>query len=285
VHRRRRAQTQSQESPENRSKRLEVSVEGTQPQPAGATAGYLPQKSDVVRDLFDRIAARYDRANTAMTGGMDELWRRAAIGQLHVADDARLLDLCCGTGALARAMARKVPEGCVDAIDFSPKMLDIARAHAGPRNIDWHQADVLSLPFEDATFDGAAMAFSMRNIVDIGACLREVARVLKPGASFVNLEIGKPPNALWRRMFYFYFYNVLPVIGGAAGGDAAAYRYLPQSLVSFPDADALAALFQANKFAHVRYVRLAGGILTMHIGTTDRAPNGHSTSAIKDLLA
>ncbi|MBV8171597.1 MAG: bifunctional demethylmenaquinone methyltransferase/2-methoxy-6-polyprenyl-1,4-benzoquinol methylase UbiE [Candidatus Eremiobacteraeota bacterium] len=262
-----------------------MSVEGAQPQQAGALTGYLPHKSDVVRDLFDRIAVRYDRANTMMTAGMDELWRVAAADQLHVADDARLLDLCCGTGGLSRVMARKVPEGSVDAVDFSSKMLDVARARPGPRNIEWHQADVLALPFEDATFDGAAMGFSMRNIVDIGACLREVARVLKPGATFVNLEISKPPNALWRRLFYFYFYNVLPLIGGAAGGDAAAYRYLPQSLVSFPDADALAALFQADKFAHVRYVRLMGGIVAMHIGTTDRAPNGRSIAPGKDLLA
>ena len=184
-------------------------------------------------------------------------------------------------------MARRVPEGMVDAIDFSPKMLDIARAHAAPHNVNYHEGDALALPFERATFDGAAMGYSMRNIVDIGACLREVARVLKPGASFVNLEISKPPNPTWRRLFYFYFYNVLPVIGGIAGSDPAAYRYLPQSLVSFPDADGLAALFQQNGFAHVRYIRLMGGALALHIGTTERAPNanGNHASLHADLLA
>lgn len=244
-------------------------------------------KGSVVRELFDRIAARYDRANTVMTGGMDVLWRKAAVNQLHAADDGRLLDLCCGTGLLARAMARRVPEGLVDAIDFSPKMLEVARAHASPGNIAYHEGDVLALPFESATFDGAAMGYSLRNIVDIPACLREIARVLRPGASFVNLEVSKPPNALWRGMFYFYFYNMVPVIGAWVGGDAPAYRYLPQSLVSFPDADGLAALFQANGFAHVRYVRLMGGASALHIGTKERVPSVNRTDLplTADLLA
>ena len=228
-------------------------------------------KGSAVRDLFDRIAIRYDRANTAMTAGMDELWRMAAVNQLHVADDAHLLDLCCGTGALSRAMARRVPEGLVEGVDFSENMLSVARARTPqPSNVVYHQADVLTLPFEPRTFDAAAMGFSMRNIVDIPACLREIARVLKPGGSFINLEVSKPPNPLWRRAFFLYFYNVLPVIGSIVGGDAAAYRYLPQSLVNFPDPEALAALFLRNGFAHVRYVRIMGGVVALHIGTKER---------------
>jgi demethylmenaquinone methyltransferase/2-methoxy-6-polyprenyl-1,4-benzoquinol methylase len=239
-------------------------------------------KGSVVRDLFDRIAFRYDRANTAMTGGMDELWRRAAVNHLNVAEDAHVLDLCCGTGALSRAMARRVPEGLVDAVDFSPNMLAVARAHASPGNVVYHQTDVLALPFDAQTFDAAAMGFSMRNVVDIPACLREIARVLKPGASFINLEVSRPPNALWRRAFFFYFYNVLPIVGRIVGGDAAAYRYLPQSLVNFPDNDQLAALFSHNGFAHVRYVRLMGGVAAMHIGTKERV---HSNADMEGLLA
>ena len=229
-------------------------------------------KGSVVRDLFDRIAARYDLANTAMTAGLDELWRRQAVGLLQVADDGHLLDLCCGTGALSRDLARIAPEGLVDGVDFSANMLEIARARRSSGNIVYHQADVLALPFADNFFDGAAMGYSLRNIVDVPACLREVARVLKPGASFVNLEVSKPPNPLWRRAFYAYFYRVLPVIGRIAGGDAAAYRYLPQSLVNFPDADALAQLFKVNGFVHVRYIGLLGGVAALHVGTKERIP-------------
>jgi demethylmenaquinone methyltransferase/2-methoxy-6-polyprenyl-1,4-benzoquinol methylase len=125
---------------------------------------------------------------------------------------------------------------------------------------------VLHLPFDDSTFDGATMGFSMRNVVDIGASLREAARVLKPGALFVNLEVSKPPNAIWRAGFNAYFNSIVPLIGRFVGGDAAAYRYLPQSLVNFPDADALAVLFAQNGYRHVRYVRLMGGVAALHIG-------------------
>ena len=112
------------------------------------------------------------------------------------------------------------------------------------------------------------MGFSLRNIADIGACLREIRRVLRPGGRFVNLEIGKPQNALLRRAFFAYFYGVLPLIGGVVGGDRAAYRYLPQSLVNFPDARSLAELFKANGFPKVRCVPLMGGIAYLHIGVT-----------------
>src|SRR4029077_2946165 len=147
-------------------------------------------------------------------------------------------------------------------VDFTPQMLEIARAHTAAKNVEYREADVLSLPFDDASFDGATMGFSMRNVVDIGACLREIARVLKPGAAFVNLEVSKPPNPLMRRAFYAYFYWMVPLIGRLFGGDAVACRELPQSLVNFPDADALGALFKANGFANVRFARMMGGVAT-----------------------
>lgn len=227
-------------------------------------------KGGGVREMFGRIAGRYDLVNTVMTGGIDAIWRRKAVACLDVSPGANLIDLCCGTGALTRDLARHA--GDVIGIDFTPQMLEIARAHTSEKNIEYREGDVLSLPFADATFDGATMGFSMRNVVEIGACLREVARVLKPGAPFVNLEVSKPRNAFMRRAFYAYFYGIVPLIGRFVGGDAAAYRYLPQSLVNFPDADALAALFSANGFDAVRYIPLAGGVATLHVGAKSKAP-------------
>ncbi len=222
--------------------------------------------------MFDRIAGRYDIANTVMTGGVDALWRKQAASSLMLAPDARVLDLCCGTGALTRELARRVPAGHVTGVDFSPQMLSVARAHAGPRNTTYQEADVLRLPFDSGSFDAAAMAFSMRNVTDIGACLREVARVLKAGGSFVNLEVGKPENPLLRRAFFGYFYGVIPLLGGLVGGDRMAYRYLPQSLINFPTARALATLFKDNGFPHTRSVSLMGGVANLHIGTTNAVP-------------
>ena len=229
-------------------------------------------KGGGVREMFGRIAGRYDLVNTVMTGGIDAVWRRKAAACLDASPDARLVDLCCGTGALTRDLARRASAGSVVGIDFTPQMLAIARAHTAEKNVEYREGDVLSLPFTDASFDGATMGFSMRNVVDIGRCLREVSRVLKPGASFVNLEVSKPRNPLMRRAFYAYFYGMVPLIGRFLGGDAAAYRYLPQSLVNFPDADALAALLGANGFAAVRYVPLMGGVATLHVGTKAKAP-------------
>ena len=223
-------------------------------------------KGGVVRDMFGRIAGRYDLVNTVMTGGVDAVWRRRALGQLHVAQDAALVDLCCGTGVLTRDAATKVPRGRVVGIDFTPQMLSIAKLRTTEPNVEYVEGDVLALPFPDASFDGATMAFSMRNVVDIGACLRETARVLKPGATFVNLEVSKPPNPLWRQMFYAYFYRAVPLIGRLIGGDAAAYRYLPESLVNFPDAQPLAALFAQSGFTAAGFVRMMGGIATIHYG-------------------
>jgi len=216
--------------------------------------------------MFGRIAKRYDVANTVMTGGLDARWRARAVAMLGVDRRAAVLDLCCGTGALARAAARAVPDGSVVGIDFSQPMLDVARTRGGPTNVSYAEGDVLALPFADAQFDGATMGFSMRNVVDIQRCLREIARVLKPGARFVNLEVSRPQNPLLRRMFSAYFYGFVPVIGGVAGGDLAAYRYLPQSLVNFPDPEALAELFTGNGFSNVRYLGLMGGISTLHVG-------------------
>ena len=224
-------------------------------------------KGGVIREMFGRIAGRYDVVNTVMTGGVDAMWRRRAVSSLEIGDDAALVDLCCGTGMLTRDAARVVPRGRAVGIDFTPQMLAIARTQTREPNVTFVEGDVLSMPFDDATFDGATMGFSLRNVIDIGACLREVARVLKPGATFVNLEVSKPPNPLVRRAFYAYFYGLVPLIGRIVGGDAAAYRYLPQSLVNFPDADGLAVLFASSGFTHVRYVRLMGGVAALHLGT------------------
>jgi demethylmenaquinone methyltransferase/2-methoxy-6-polyprenyl-1,4-benzoquinol methylase len=225
-------------------------------------------KGSAVREMFDKIAGRYDIANTVMTGGVDVLWRKEAAGSLMLSTDARVLDLCCGTGALTRELARRVPHGHVTGVDFSPRMLAVARDHEGPANITYEEDDVLELPYESGTFEAATMAFSMRNVTDIATCLREIARVLKPAGSFVNLEVGKPSNPLLRRAFFTYFYGVIPFLGGLVGGDRAAYRYLPQSLINFPDARALALLFKNNGFPHTRCVALTFGVANLHIGTT-----------------
>ncbi|MEO6990899.1 MAG: bifunctional demethylmenaquinone methyltransferase/2-methoxy-6-polyprenyl-1,4-benzoquinol methylase UbiE [Candidatus Baltobacteraceae bacterium] len=227
-------------------------------------------KSIYVRDMFAAIAPRYDAANRVLTAGVDELWRRRAVRELAAPSGGRLLDVCCGTGDLAFHIARSNPTLRVEAVDFCEPMLEAARKRqvrerSGAR-VTFAIADALALPYPDGTFEGATMGFAMRNVVDISATLREVRRVLRPGARFVNLDVSKAPNPLFRRAFDVYFYHVVPFVGGLVGGSQSAYRYLPNSLTNYPDADALAARFADAGFRESRYRRFAGGAIAIHVG-------------------
>jgi demethylmenaquinone methyltransferase/2-methoxy-6-polyprenyl-1,4-benzoquinol methylase len=228
------------------------------------------EKSIYVREMFASIAPRYDATNRLLTGGVDERWRRRAVRELAVPHGARVLDLCCGTGDLTFHLLRSDPSLQVTGVDFCEPMLEGARKRADQRRTagaTFEQGDVLALPYPDGAFDGAIMGFAMRNVVDIGASLREARRVLAPGARFVNLDVSKAPNPWFRRLFDLYFYKVVPFVGGLVGGSRSAYRYLPNSLTNFPNADDLAARFTDAGFRDVRYVRLGGGAIAMHVGT------------------
>jgi demethylmenaquinone methyltransferase/2-methoxy-6-polyprenyl-1,4-benzoquinol methylase len=227
-------------------------------------------KALYVREMFAAIAPRYDATNRILTAGVDEAWRRRAIAELRVPEEARLLDLCCGTGDLVFHLLRRQPRAAVTGTDFCAPMLAGARARAQRedpgRRAQFVEADVMALPFADHSFDGATMGFSMRNVVDIVATLKEARRVLKPGARFVNLDVSKAPNPIFRRLFNVYFYGLVPLIGGLFGGSKSAYRYLPNSLTNYPDADGLAERFRTAGFADVRYIRLGGGAVAIHLG-------------------
>lgn len=228
-------------------------------------------KALYVRQMFAEIAPRYDATNKILTAGADEGWRKRAVAELAPPHGGRILDLCCGTGDLAFHLARTDPTLDVTGADFCTPMLDGARTRAVREDraarTAFVEADVMALPFPDASFDGATMGFSMRNVVDIVATLREARRILKPGARFVNLDVSKAPNPLFRRLFNLYFYGLVPLVGGLVGGSKSAYRYLPNSLTNYPDANALAEHFRSAGFSDVRYVRLGGGAIAVHVGT------------------
>jgi demethylmenaquinone methyltransferase/2-methoxy-6-polyprenyl-1,4-benzoquinol methylase len=228
-------------------------------------------KGAYVREMFAAIAPRYDRANRLLTAGVDEAWRRRAVAELAAPRGGRVADLCCGTGDLVFHLLRTDPSLEVSGVDFTPPMLDGARARARREDpagrASFVEGDVTRLPFEDASFDGATMGFSMRNVVDVVATLREARRILKPGARFVNLDVTKPRNPLVRRFFGVYFYGLVPLVGGLVGGSKTAYRYLPNSLTNFPDADGLAERFRTAGFRDVRTIRLGFGAIALHVGT------------------
>jgi demethylmenaquinone methyltransferase / 2-methoxy-6-polyprenyl-1,4-benzoquinol methylase len=238
-----------------------------------ATPVPVPPSSDkgaYVREMFARIAPRYDVANRVLTAGMDERWRKRAIALLAPPRGGRVLDLCCGTGDVVFHLLRTDPSLQVTGIDFCAPMLDGARArapHEARGDATFVEGDVMALPFENASFDGATMGFSLRNVVDIEQVLREILRVLRPGARFVNLDVSKAPNPLFKRCFDLYFYNVVPWVGGLVGGSRQAYTYLPNSLTNHPNADDLRDRFTRAGFADAGYARLMGGSIAIHYGT------------------
>ena len=221
--------------------------------------------------MFAAIAPRYDAANRVLTAGVDEAWRRRAVRELGLGAQGVVLDLCTGTGDLAFHLTRAMRGIRVTAVDFCEPMLQSARDRSRREDpqarIAFVEADVLALPFPDRSFDGATMGFSMRNVVDINATLREIRRVLRPGARFVNLDVSRPSSPFVRKAFELYFYGLVPLIGGWIGGSQAAYRYLPQSLTNYPDARKLAERFSEAGFEQVRVVLLGMGAIAIHVGS------------------
>jgi demethylmenaquinone methyltransferase / 2-methoxy-6-polyprenyl-1,4-benzoquinol methylase len=221
-------------------------------------SGRLP--SEGVQRMFDRIAPVYDTMNRVMTAGLDQRWRKATV-RAAVQPGDHVLDACCGTGDLAVA-ARKAGAGHVIGIDFSERMLERARRKAP--ELEWMQADVLALPFEDGSFDAAVVGFGVRNVEDLEAGLRELRRVLRSGGRLGILEITTPRG--WFAPFYrVWFDHVVPLLGRLLPG-GSAYTYLPASVRRFPGPEELAELLGACDFQAVGFRLFAGGIVALHVG-------------------
>jgi len=236
------------------------------------TRNLTGDKGTFVREMFARIAPRYDLANRVLTGGLDERWRRRAIRLLASPQAGRVLDCCCGTGDLVFGLLRSDPTLDVTGIDFCAPMLERARHRAQHvrATASFVEGDVMAMPFENDAFDGATMGFSLRNVVDVDATLREVLRVLRPGARFVSLDVTKAPNPTYKRLFDLYFYRVVPWVGGIVGGSRAAYAYLPNSLTHHPNAPELRDRFTRAGFTGAGYVPLMGGAIAVHYGIKGR---------------
>jgi demethylmenaquinone methyltransferase/2-methoxy-6-polyprenyl-1,4-benzoquinol methylase len=219
-------------------------------------AGRLP--ADGVRAMFDRIAPVYDLMNRVMTAGLDRRWRRATAEAVVQPGDL-VLDACCGTGDLAVAGARA--GGRVTGLDFSERMLERARRKAPA--LEWVQGDLLALPFPDGSFDAATVGFGIRNVEDVGAALRELRRVLRPGGRLGVLEITRP-RGLLRHFYGLWFDRIVPLLGRVLPG-GAAYTYLPASVRRFPAPEDLARVLERAGFANVRFRLFAGGIVALHV--------------------
>jgi len=221
-----------------------------------------------VRDMFGRVAHRYDLANHLLSFNIDRYWRARTVARVrHILTrpEARVLDICCGTGDLVRALQRgRHGETPAMGSDFCHPMLLAARAKLGGGPL--FEADALELPLVDAALDLITVAFGFRNLANYDAGLREMRRVLRPGGVAAILEFSQPPNPLFGALYGFYSRRLLPAIGGAISGARDAYTYLPESVVKFPAPEELAEMMRAAGFPHVEFERLTGGIVALHLG-------------------
>jgi len=217
---------------------------------------------DGVRDMFDRITPVYDLMNRVMTLGLDRRWRRlAATAAVQPGD--RVLDACCGTGDLA--LADLAAGGAVTGLDFSPRMLERARAKSTA--VEWVRGDALALPFADGAFDAATVGFGVRNLSDLERGLCELRRVLRPGGRLACLEITRPRGVL-RPFFGVWFEGVVPLLGRLIPG-GEAYAYLPASVRRFPGPEELAAICARAGFSQIRWRMLGGGIVALHTAVAE----------------
>ena len=225
--------------------------------------------------MFSRIAPRYDFLNHLLSFSLDKIWRKRTAQRFrHILTraDARVLDLCCGTGDLTLALWREGNRGDrsgaqIIGSDFAHPMLCLAHkkyADKGPQQ--YAEADVLNLPFRDASFDLVTAAFGFRNLANYEAGLREIGRVLKSGGEVGILEFTEPKSSPIASVYRFYLRRIVPRIGGVISGSRAAYAYLPVSVSKFPSAEELAALMAQCGFAEPRYELWTMGTVALHIG-------------------
>lgn len=226
-------------------------------------------KRDYVRRIFSEIAPRYDLLNHLLSFNIDRGWRARALSALdwRRAPEGVYLDLCAGTLDVAAQLAR-LPgfRGSIIGADFAEPMLRAGYGKAPPEVVRPVVADALFLPLADESVDGAIVGFGIRNLNDLDAGLREVLRVLRPGARFVILEFSTPRSAVVRALYNAYFHHVLPAVGGAVSGHHTAYRYLPESVKHFPVADALADRMKAAGYHDVQWSGLTAGVAAIHVG-------------------
>ena len=233
---------------------------------------YVPGEARAakVNDLFARIARRYDLINDLQSFGLHRRWKRRVVDLAAVTPAARALDLCCGTGDIAFALAQRGAD--VTGLDFSPQMLAVAATRQAkirpslPLPPKFIPGDAQALPFAENTFDILTVGYGLRNLASWQHGLDEMRRVARPGARLVVLDFGKPPNPLWRRLYFAHLKMSVPLIGLLFCGNASAYAYILESLKHYPAQLAVAEKMRKLGLANVRVINLLGGAMAINYG-------------------
>jgi demethylmenaquinone methyltransferase/2-methoxy-6-polyprenyl-1,4-benzoquinol methylase len=216
--------------------------------------------------MFDRVAPRYDLANTVFSLGQDRAWRQAAARAAGLAGGQTAVDVACGTGALTRELAASAPGATVFGVDFSWEMVRRAAAAPGPVAA-YLVGDALRLPLRDTSADVVTIAFGLRNLPEPGRGLLEFRRVLRPGGRLVVCEFSQPVVPVLRGVYRRYLTRLMPLAARRLTSDPEAYQYLARSIGAWPDQPGLAAWLQQAGFTAVAWRDLTGGIVALHRGT------------------
>jgi demethylmenaquinone methyltransferase/2-methoxy-6-polyprenyl-1,4-benzoquinol methylase len=231
-------------------------------------------KSRYVRRLFATIADRYDLITVLLSYGRDAAWKRRLVALARVRPGTKALDLACGTGDIAFALAFQGAH--VVGLDITPRMVELAKEKRGqvPFFLTSSEkkvpdpfflvGDMLALPFPDGSFDLVTTGYGIRNVPDLDTALIEVRRVLKPGGLFLSLDFNRPSNALVRGVYLTYLTAVGSTVGWALHRDPDTYRYIPESIKRYPGAEAVVAKLEAHGFGSARFLPVLGGLMAIH---------------------
>jgi demethylmenaquinone methyltransferase/2-methoxy-6-polyprenyl-1,4-benzoquinol methylase len=214
-----------------------------------------------VRQMFGAIARRYDLANHTLSCGIDFYWRKRAANTVASWRPGKIVDLATGTGDLALALQKKLPEAQVTGVDFLPEMLELAQRKGVRQTI---LADAMKLPFPDASFDCVTIAFGLRNMENWRDALAEMSRVLRRDGHLLVLEFSLPTRAIVRTIYRFYLHRCLPLLGFFLTGRKSAYDYLGDSIEEFPSGRAMLDLIEASGFRHATLQPLSCGIASIY---------------------
>lgn len=229
-------------------------------------------KEEFVHDVFESIAHKYDVMNDILSFRRHKAWRRFTMKKMNMSQGDSAIDLCCGTCDWTISMAQ-ASGGSITGLDFSENMLAVGKSKVQQQGLNdvitLVQGNAMALPFDDNTFDYATIGFGLRNVPDLKQVLSEMKRVVKPGGMVVCLELSKPTWQPFKGLYYFYFKNLLPMLGKLFAKRYEQYKWLPDSLVQFPGREELLQIFQETGLQQVQAYPLTGGIAALHIGTKE----------------
>lgn len=211
--------------------------------------------------MFGSIAPRYDVANHLLSCGIDFYWRKRVAEIVARRRPNKIVDLATGTGDLALALQRKMPQAEIIGADFSEEMLAIAKRKGVRQTM---LADAMRLPFDDTSVDCVTVAFGLRNMEDYGGALREMARVLNPHGQLLVLEFSLPRMSILRAVYRFYLHRCLPLLGSFLTKKKSAYDYLGDSIEQFPNGEAMLRLMESSGLNRASAEPLTGGIVTIY---------------------